>query len=94
MEAKEKELPEEVKLDRVQKAPIGTIVAFRSDNGTVKSAKIVRRSTEDKMLKLTTKYGVSHLMSYSDVVWVKTGTRWPRWVYNLLKNVDEEEQCQ
>lgn len=82
---------EEMKLERVQTAPIGTVVAFKLDNGAVKSAKIVRRSTKDQTLKLTTKYGVSHLVSYSDIVWVKTGSRWPRWVYNLLKGIESEE---
>lgn len=76
-------------VERVQNAPIGTLVAFKSDKGTVKSAKIVRRSTKDQTLKVTTKYGVSHLVKYSDVVWVRTGTRWPRWVYNLLKGIEE-----
>ncbi len=86
-----KDMTLEEKSERVQSAPIGTVVAFRLESGSVKSAKIVRRSTKDKTLKLTTKYGVSHIVSYDDIVWVKTGTRWPRWVYNQLKGIEDAE---
>lgn len=80
------------KLQRIQNAPIGTIVAVKLDDSSVKSAKIVRRSSDEKLLKVTTEYGASYIVKYESVVWVKSGSRWPRWVYNLLKGIEEFDE--
>lgn len=69
----------------VENAEIGTIVAFRLPDGRVKSAKIDRRSTAHRKLKLVTQYGAEFIASYDDIVWVRTGKRWPKGVFNLLK---------
>ena len=63
----------------------GTIMAFRLPDGKVKSAKLVKRSTKRRMLLLVTSYGKEFKVPFEDVVWVKTGTRWPCGVYKLLK---------
>lgn len=70
---------------RIQNAPLGTIVAFNAPGGRVRSAKIELRSTVNKRLKVVTEYGASYNISYDDVIWVKSGKRWPKGVYNLLK---------
>ena len=75
----------EQKMSYIENIDIGTIVAFRLSNGKVKSAKVTRKSTKNRKLKLETDYGAEYIISYDDVVWVRTGKRWPRGVYKLLK---------
>jgi len=75
----------------IESAQIGTIVAYRTENGKVKSAKIINRSTSKRRFKVETKYGAQSVISFDDVVWVKTGTRWPKGVYNLMKGIGEED---
>ena len=85
-----------VDVDMAQKMPyienieIGTLVAFRLSNGRVKSAKVTRKSTKNRKLKLETDYGAEYIVSYDDIVWVRTGKRWPRGVYKLLKGLVDE----
>lgn len=82
-----------VVIDMAQKMPyienveIGTLVAFRLSNGKVKSAKVTRKSTKNRKLKLETDYGAEYIVSYDDIIWVRTGKRWPRGVYKLLKGL-------
>lgn len=73
----------------IDTCPIGTLVAFRIDE-KVKSAKILKRSRKRKQLKVQTSYGKEFYIDYSDVVWVKLNSRWPRGVYNLLKGISED----
>lgn len=75
----------EQKMAYIEKVDIGTIIAFRLSNGKVKSAKVVRKSTKNRKLKVETDYGAEYIISYNDVVWVRTGKRWPKGVYQLLK---------
>lgn len=75
----------EQKTAYVENAEVGTLVAFRLSSGKVKSAKVIKRSAKNRMLKVETSYGATYVVPYEDVVWVRTGKRWPRGVYNLLK---------
>lgn len=75
----------EQKMSYIENIDIGTIVAFRLSSGKVKSAKVTRKSTKNRKLKLETDYGAEYIVSYDDVIWVRTGKRWPRGVYKLLK---------
>lgn len=75
----------EQKMSYIENIEVGTIVAFRLSNGKVKSAKVTRKSTKNRKLKLETDYGAEYIASYEDVIWVRTGKRWPRGVYKLLK---------
>lgn len=77
------------KLRYISEAPIGTLVAFRLPNGKTKSAKIINRSTKNKLLKLETVYGKQFIVPFCDVVWVKSTSKWPRGVYNQLKGIAE-----
>lgn len=85
-----------VDVDMVQKMPyienieIGTLVAFRLSNGKVKSAKVTRKSTKNRKLKLETDYGAEYIVSFDDIVWVRTGKCWPRGVYKLLKGLVDD----
>lgn len=80
------------KMKYVENAEVGTIVAFRLPDGRVKSAKIERRSTSRRKLKLATQYGAEFVVSYEDIIWVRTTKRWPKGVYNLLKGKVAENE--
>lgn len=80
------------KIEYVENAEVGTIVAFKVPNGKVKSAAIANRSAKRRVLKLVTKYGAEFVVPYEDVIWVRTTKRWPKGVYNLLKGVTSENE--
>lgn len=71
----------------IEGAEMGTMVAFKAPDGKVRSAKMINRSVKNRKLKLETAYGRQYVVSYSDVVWVRTNGRWPRYVYNMLKGM-------
>lgn len=72
----------------IDEAEVGMLVAFRTDKGKVKSAKIIRKSSSEHKLLLETKYGAQFIVDYQDVIWVNTTGRWPRWVFNLMKGIE------
>lgn len=74
----------------INNAEMGTLVAFKTDTGKVKSAKLINRSVIGRRLKLETEYGMQYIISYDDVLWVRTGWRWPNGVYKLLKGIKDE----
>ena len=83
----------EGKMQRIEAIEIGTLVAFKLSNGKVKSAKVARKSSKNRKLKVETEYGASYIINYEDVIWVRSGKRWPRGVYMMLKGlVDDGEQ--
>lgn len=75
----------ERKIPYIEQAEIGSMVAFKLPNGKVKSAKMINRSVKKQKVKLETAYGKQFVVSYEDVIWVRTNDRWPRGVYNMLK---------
>lgn len=88
----ESQVDMEQKMPYIENVEIGTILAFRLSNGKVKSAKVVKKSTKNRKLKVETSYGATYIIAYEDVVWVRTGKRWPRGIYKLLKGtVDEND---
>lgn len=68
------------------KAPMGTIVAFKvnSSKDIYLTGKIIKRNCESKYLIAKTKKGKEYNVDFSNVIWVKTGKRWPKPVFNLL----------
>lgn len=82
----------EEKKPYIENAELGTLVAFRLSNGKVKSAKIVKKSTLKRRFMLETNYGAQYIVPYDDIVWVRTGKRWPKGVYELLKGSENNEQ--
>ena len=93
-----REVDMEQKMHYIENIEVGTIVAFKLSNGKVKSAKVVKKSTKNRKLKLETDYGAEYIVSYESIIWVRTGKRWPKGVYNLLKgtvcsNVEKEQNA-
>lgn len=77
------------KLSYIERAEIGTIIACTID-GKTKSAKIVKRSTKKRRFMVETAYGAQHIVPYENVIWVRTGNKWPRGVYRELKGLEPE----
>ena len=82
----------ERKMPYIESAQVGALVAFRLANGKVKSAKVVKKSTKNRRFMLETEYGAQYIVSYDDIVWVRTTKRWPLGVYRLLKGLDGNGQ--
>lgn len=87
-EIKEPEVKEWVNSEKdefIEKAEPGTLMAFYDNNGKPRTAALVNRSSNRKLVKLQTEFGWEFIVPYSNILWVKNGTRWPRGIYNLLK---------
>lgn len=80
----------QAKLEYVETAPIGSLIAFYAPDGKVRTAKITKRSVKNQKLKVQTEYKAEYIIPFTDVLWVRTGTRWPRGVYNLLKGIKND----
>ena len=75
----------------IDKVSVGDIVAFRTSDFSVKSAKVVRKSSADKKFLLETKYSKQFFVDFNDVLWVNTNGYWPKWIYNLMKEKQNAE---
>lgn len=77
----------------IQSAEEGAIVAFRlnfeSKRGLkltkVISGKIVENEQDQEVYVVETRNNLKYVVPYSSVVWVKTGGRWPKGVYDEMK---------
>ena len=69
----------------IEKAEVGTLIAFIDDRGKPRTAKMVNRSSSRRQVKLVTEYDWEFIASYDAVLWVKLGARWPKAVYTMLK---------
>lgn len=79
--------PQRTTQDYVNDVNPGTVVAFKVTLGGKKrvlSAKVNAKCSSGHLL-VETKNGSKYRVGPDDVVWVKTGARWPRWVLDLLK---------
>lgn len=83
-ETKEKETDNN-KSKYLEAIQIGTIVAYKCGEGKAKSAKVVKKSIKNRKLQVETSYGAVNVISFDDVLWVKTGKRWPKGIYNMFK---------
>lgn len=75
----------------IENLAVGQIVAFHLRNHygkeVVKSGKIDEINGNE--LVISNKVGNTFAAKKDDIVWVKTGSRWPKGVYELLKGVKE-----
>ena len=71
--------------DLIEKAEVGTLIAFIDNRGKPRTAKMVNRSSARRQVKLVTEYDWEFIVSYDSVLWVKFGARWPKAVYTMLK---------
>lgn len=83
--------PAKGKEDYIETIQIGVLVAFREpETNRLNTAKVVNKSTKSRKLKVQTQYGAEFTIPYESVAWVKTGSRWPRGIYNELKGIKDE----
>lgn len=82
------------KMQYLETIEVGALVAFNVPGccGKVKSAKVLRKSSKNRKLQVETGYGATYIISYDDVLWVRTGKRWPRGIYNLMKGIVNDEK--
>lgn len=71
--------------DVINEADTGILVAFLDDQEKPRTAKMIARNKNKRKLKLVTEFDREYIVSYDNVLWVKTGTRWPNTVYKMLK---------
>lgn len=79
--------------DYIQNAEEGLIVAFRlnfkAKSGLpltkVISGKILENDKDGEVYVVETRNGLKYCVPYPSVVWVKTGGRWPKGVYDEMK---------
>lgn len=77
----------------VESAKVGTIVAFRLLFEAKSGAKLMKvisgmikvNDTEKEYYVTETRNGLEYVTPYKSIVWVKTGDRWPRGVYEEMK---------
>lgn len=91
------------KEDYIKNAEVGLIVAFRLNfdaNSGVKltkviSGKILENNSDDEEYIVETVNGLKYGVPHDTVIWVKTGNRWPKGVYEEMKQgsvpVDEHD---
>lgn len=73
----------------IDNAPKGTVIAFKielSGRERTLSGKIEEVSKDS--VKVVTKNGSAYTIPRDKVIWVKTGLRWPKGVFNELKGVE------
>ena len=80
-------------LDYLENATEGTLVAFtRGKNKDVAmSGKFVEFNSDGKVL-VESKLGTVFRLNPENIIWVKTGTRWPRWVFSLFSKKESEAE--
>lgn len=71
------------KIDYVEHAKIGTLVAFKVNETKVLSGMI--EEIHKAAFVVNTKAGIRFTVIKNNVIWVKTGKRWPKGVYLALK---------
>lgn len=71
-------------LNRVERAELGVIIAFKC-NDKVFSGKIIKKSSKLKKLIVECVDKRKYIVSFENVVWVKTGKRFPRWVIEMFR---------
>jgi hypothetical protein len=79
--------------DYIVDAEVGVVVAFRLNfrsKSKVKltkviSGKILENNQENETYVIETRNGLKYGVPYKAVVWVKTGNRWPKGVYDEMK---------
>lgn len=84
-EATGEEMSSENKERYLQNIKVGTLVAFREHSGKLNTAAVQNVSFKRRQLRLVTQYDKEYIVSFEDVVWIRTKKRWPRFVLNELK---------
>lgn len=83
---KKVEIDRDTKDERIISAPLGTLIAFyEPETNKLNTAKLTNRNKVKRLVKCETQYGKEFLVPFENIRWVKTGSRWPKGIYNELK---------
>lgn len=76
--------------DYIDNLKSGTLVAFKRDisKDLAMSGKYLGDDSQGKAI-IESKKGTKYFIPKANIIWVKTGARWPKWVYSLF-NIKEE----
>lgn len=90
IEAASVEVPTKTTADYLSNIEPGTLVAFKRSNkkDLAMSGKFV--SFIDGKAVIETKKGTQFRVKPENIIWVKTGARWPKWVFSLFNKKESE----
>lgn len=71
---------------------VGMLVAFKENNGYLNTAMVKNISFTRRKLKLITKYGKEFIVSFDDVMWVRTTPYWANYIMDILKRQKGESR--
>lgn len=77
----------------IEEAEQGTLIAFLDETGKPRTAALVNRSSERRVVKVKTEYDWEFVISYDDILWVKKGDKWAYGVYRILKGYNPNGKC-
>ena len=78
-------------IDYLNSAEPGTLVAFkRNSKNVAMSGKLV--SVENGKVFVESKNGTLFKLNIENIIWVKTGERWPKWVFNLFNSSNKMDK--
>ena len=69
-------------LERIE---VDALVAFKERPDKLNTAAVQNVSFKRRQLKVITSYNKEFIVSFDDVVWVRTTKRWPKFVMDILK---------
>lgn len=71
----------------IEKAEVGSIIAFKDKRDFVRSGKVITNEVDKKKIEVHIKSGKVFYITYDDVLWVTTedNKKWPKDILNLLK---------
>lgn len=69
----------------IKNIKVGALIAFRENENKLNTAKVVRVSFKREKIKAVTQYGKEFIISFDDVMWVRTKNRWPAFIMSVLK---------
>lgn len=73
------------KKEAIEKAEVGTLVAFLDEKGKPRTGKLENRSSSRQVVKLVTEFDWTFIVPYDKVLWVRFDSRWPKAIYKMLK---------
>lgn len=77
----------------IDEAEVGTLMAFLDEDGKPRTAALVNRNSEKRLVKLKTEYDWEFKVSYDKILWVKHGDKWAYGVYRILKGYNPNGKC-
>lgn len=77
----------------IEEAEVGTLIAFLDENGKPRTAALVNRSSERKLVKVKTEYDWEFVVPYDSILWVRKGDKWAYGVYRILKGYNPNGKC-